>query len=91
MELDRQCRAAVRRHCPGFVESRGVAQPVHGRHGHGLSTGMKSVANLDSDSEAPANAANPTCAFCVLHAQLTCDLPTPSASTASNRLIRDVS
>ena len=38
---------------------------------------MKPVANLNSDSEAPANAANPTCAFCVLHAQLAGGLPTP--------------
>ena len=29
------------------------------------STGMKSVASLDAGSEAPANAANPACAFCV--------------------------
>ena len=41
------------------------------------STGMKSVASLDAGSEAPANAANPACVFCVLHAQLACGLPTP--------------
>ena len=41
------------------------------------STGMKSVASLDADSEAPANAANPACVFCLLHAQLACGLPTP--------------
>ena len=41
------------------------------------STGMKSVASLDAGSEAPANAVNPACAFCVLHAQLACGLPTP--------------
>ena len=41
------------------------------------STGMQSLASLDAGSEAPANATNPACAFCVLHAQLACDLPTP--------------
>lgn len=41
------------------------------------STGMKSVASLDAGSEAPVNAVNPSCAFCVLHAQLACGLPTP--------------
>jgi hypothetical protein len=41
------------------------------------STGMKSVASLDAGSEAPVNAANLTCAFCLLHAQLACGLPTP--------------
>ena len=41
------------------------------------STGMQSLASLDAGSEAPVNAANPSCAFCVLHAQLACGLPTP--------------
>jgi len=38
---------------------------------------MKSVASLDVCSEAPVNAANPSCAFCLLHAQLACGPPTP--------------
>jgi hypothetical protein len=41
------------------------------------STGMQSVASLDAGSEAPVNATNATCAFCLLHAQLACGLPTP--------------
>ena len=41
------------------------------------STGMKSVASLDAGSESQANAANPACAFCLVHAQLACGLPTP--------------
>ena len=41
------------------------------------STGMQSVASLDAGSESPANAANPACVFCLLHAQLACGLPTP--------------
>jgi hypothetical protein len=41
------------------------------------STGMQSVASLDAGNEAPANVTNATCAFCLLHAQLACGLPTP--------------
>ena len=41
------------------------------------STGMKSVSVLDASPDAPANASNPSCAFCVLHANLACDLPDP--------------
>lgn len=45
------------------------------------STGMQSVASLDAGSEAPVNATNATCAFCLLHAQLACGLPTPELPT----------
>ncbi len=41
------------------------------------STGMQPVSALDASPDAPTNASQPTCAFCVLHANLACDLPTP--------------
>jgi hypothetical protein len=45
------------------------------------STGMQSLASLDAGSEAPVNATKATCAFCLLHAQLACGLPTPELPT----------
>ena len=41
------------------------------------STGMQSLASPDAPADTSGNMAPMACGFCVLHAQLACDLPTP--------------
>ncbi len=41
------------------------------------STGMQSLASPDAPADTSRNMAPMACGFCVLHAQLACDLPTP--------------
>ena len=41
------------------------------------STGMQSLASPDAPADTSGNMAPMACGFCVVHAQLACDLPTP--------------